>query len=538
MKLNFHTALQRMVSEELRGNNPIPDPLGFLHLKYLWGSEFSSELEKLLEGYEKESDNVNPLFKIDVPKANFAIRPMSRPETKDWLIYEAIIDYLSKKILRIEDVCKRSFSILGFKTNGIKRTEAWLKFDEKCRNLYGSGYKHAVVSDLTGYYENVNLEELRKRIINYLEEDGNDQKLTNVLTNLLRKWSDERIKGHGLPQGPPASSFLADIYLDYIDRKMEKYEGYFRYMDDIRIFCERKIEAKVALKDLIIALREIKLNINAKKTDILTDKKIEERLFDPQKSLLNIIESEIKTKDRRRIQEIIFALLKLFEDAFSNDPFEKTHLNFALYRLSVLHTSGFEFDTTKVIKIIEKNFISNPHHTGLFCNFLTLFPRNKGIIRFLISFLRSEDNIYEWQELKMLQAILKFEVASSAIDRENIDFFINAARDSNKHYAVRAFYFLCGGKYGSNRDRELIVDCYRHLLHVYTKIAVILAVQELGNASRNDFYSQVKRNDTNKDIVQFVDYVRTLSNPIYYLTKERPKIETYEDFEILPYESI
>jgi len=149
--------------------------------------------------------------------------------------------------------------VLNFKTHDAKRTNAWLKFDKQSRDFFKKGYKYAVTTDITGYYENVNLEELRNRIIDYLGRDEDGEKLTDVLFKLLRKWSDERISGYGLPQGPPASSFLADIFLDYVDRRMEKYKGYHRYMDDIRIFCKQKIDAKVALKDLTIALRNLKL---------------------------------------------------------------------------------------------------------------------------------------------------------------------------------------------------------------------------------------------------------------------------------------
>lgn len=368
---------------------------------------------------------------------------------------------------------------------------------------------------------------MRRRIINYLGNNGDAEKVIRILFHLLRKWSDERIPGYGLPQGPPASSFLADIFLDYVDRKMEKYEGYFRYMDDIRIFCKEKIDAKIALKELIIALRNVKLNINAKKTAILKGKEIEERLFDPQKSLLNMIESIMKSSSDKRLieEEVVPSLLKLFEDAFSDGPFEKTHLNFSLYRLSILYNSGFRSDTRKIIKIIKNNFVSKPHHSGLFCDFLSMFPQDNEIVNFLLDFLRLPDNIYEWQELKVLQTLLKFNVRMS---RANIDFFIESARDSNKHFAVRAFYFLLAGKYGNNRDRELIVDSYGNLSETYTKLAAILAVQELGTASRNDFYSRVKRQENNDDINKFIDYVKSLQKPIYYLTTERPKIETYE----------
>lgn len=526
MKLDFDTALKGIISEELRGNNPVPDILGFLHLKHLFKPDFSNEVESLLKNYEEGTSNPESLLRIDVPKANFTIRPMARPSVKDWLLYEALIEYLSKGILKRNEICKKSFSILNFKIHEVRKTNAWLKFDDYSRKFYKDGYKYCVTADLTGFYENINLEELRGRIINYLENNGDKEKLIKVLFSFLRKWSDERISGYGLPQGPPASSFLADIFLDYIDRKMEKYEGYFRYMDDIRIFCKREIDAKIALKELIIALRNVKLNINAKKTAILKDKEIEERLFDPHKSLLNMIETIMKSGDKKLIEEeVIPALLKLFEDAFSDDPFERTHLNFSLYRLSVLHNSDFKFDARKTIEIIKDNFISKPHHTGLFCDFLSMFPKDDEIVKFLLSFLRSEDNIYEWQELKVLQTLLKF---NAKVDRADIDFFIECAQNFNKHYAVHAFYFLLSGKYGNNRDRELIVDSYGRLSETYTKLAAILAVQELGSASRNDFYSRVKRLENNDDINKFVDYVKSLQKPIYYLTTERPKIETYE----------
>jgi len=534
VKLDFGKALKKIISEELRGSNPVPDILGFLHVKRWFKPDFSTEVGNLLEEYEKGTAVPELLLRIDVPKSNFAIRPMARPSIKDWLIYEAIIEYLSKEILKQNEICKNSFSILNFKAHHAKKTKIWLKFDDYSRRFYKDGYKYCVTADLTGYYENINLEELRKRIINYAENNEDNKKVINVLFGLLRKWSDERISGYGLPQGPSASSFLADVFLDYVDRQMEKYKGYFRYMDDFRIFCKREIDAKVALKELIIALRNIKLNINAKKTAILKGKEIEERLFDPHKSLLNMIEIIIKSGNKKLIEKVVVpSLLKLFEDAFSDDPFEKAHLNFSLYRLSILHHSDFKFDTKRIKKIIQDNFLSKPHHIGLFCNFLSMFPKDKEIVKFLIGFLKSEDNIYEWQELKVLQTLLKFDVE---MDRSDIDFFIRSARDSNKHYGVRAFYFLLSGKYGNNRDRELIVDSYYGLRGIYTKLAVILAVQELGSAARNDFYSRVKRCENNEDINKFIHYVKSLQHPIYYLTTERPKIETYEKYERPLYE--
>lgn len=534
MKFNYKKALKRIKQEELKGNNPIPDILSFLHLNTLYEEKLYNVLDKLFDDYKSGLKTglkiPASLLKIDVPKPNFTIRPMSRPEIKDWILFEAIVELIATKIAeRVENehICKRSFSFLNFLPKTEKENN-WIKFDDKCRELYMSGYKYAVIADLTGYYENINLHELKKRLINYLERGEKNEQVIEVLYGMLKKWSTERVSGYGLPQGPPASSFLADLYLDLVDRKMESYKNYFRYMDDIRIFCKTEIEAKKALKDLIISLRGIKLNINAKKTRILSEKEIEKVLFDPHKSSLRLIDSIIKSGGVSKIKEIIPSLLNIFEGSFLDNPFEKTHLNFSLYRLAMLQASGIKLDKDKIVSLIKENFVSKPHHTGLFCFFLTLFPDDNTIAEFLISFLKSEHNIYEWQEIKVLQALLRFNIR---LDSSHIQFFIDSAKDSNKHFAARAYYFLLAGKHGNNRDRDFIVDLYDNSFDQYLKTSIILAVQELGTDSRNEFYSRVKRNERDNEIVQFINYVKSLNHPLYYLDAPRPKLEVWEEGE-------
>lgn len=532
MTFNYKRAIKIIKSEEYRGNNPVPDILGLSHLYALYGNE--DKLYKILDGLIDQYSVAmmpQPLLKIDVPKPNFTIRPMSRPENKDWILFETLVSWIAEKIIQKENICKRSFSYLNFLPE-TEKDNNWVKFDDKGRALFTSGYKYVVVADLTGYYENISLSELKKRIINYLDANEENSKNVDILCRMLNKWSDERVTGYGLPQGPPASSFLADIYLDLVDCKMERYEHYFRYMDDIKIFCKTEIEAKKGLKDLTIALRGIKLNINAKKTEILYEATAEKRLFDPLKSSLNLIAAIFKKKDIDQIKAVIPSLTQIFEGAFLNDPFEKSHFNFSLYRLSTLQSSGLPIDSAKILSLIRDNFVAKPHHTGLFCFFLTLFPNDKSISDFLVTFLRSEQNIYDWQEVKILQSLLKFNVK---MDASQISFIVNSARDSNKHYAARAFYIMIIGKYGSNRDRELIVDHYDNSFHDYVKTAAILAVQELGQASRNDFYARIKQHEGDNEITNFINYVKSLRHPLYYLDSPRSKIEAVEEAEPQPY---
>ncbi len=528
-ELNYKSALSIIKKEELRGNNPIPDLLSFQHVSRLYGKSFNGAFNNYYD-YFYDKKNIRDLLRIDVPKSNFTIRPMARPHLEEWIIFEACINKISNNIIdNHNDICSRSYSILRYKNKQTKTTKSWIEFDNKARELYHKDFNSVVVTDITGYYENINLEELRLRIFNFINENEFEvKKATDTLFNLLRKWSQERIPNFGLPQGPVGSSFLGDLYLDHVDRKMEKYDGYFRYMDDIKIFCKNILESKNALKDLIIALRELKLNINSKKTSILNDNDIELQLFDPHHELINLIVKSIDTKNKGIIEkDVIPSLIKLFDESFTGTVFEKRYLNFSIYRLGILYNSDIQFDYEYVINKIFNLLEKKPHHTGLFCHFLSNFNNRIDVFNRILSFLQSDENIYEWQELKLLQCLLKFDIKSSVVDKH---FFFKHIKDHNKHFSVKCFYLLLSGKYGNNRDRDLLIELYDENDNDYIKMALILGIQELGIPSRNAFYSRLLKNE-NELIQNFIKYVKGLISPLYQLIVEKPKIETYIDFD-------
>lgn len=528
--LNFDLALKSLKREENRGNNPVPDLLSFLHVKQLFGSKFAETMNDHYASILNSPQYISPLLKMDVPKSNFTIRPMARPHLKDWLLYEALVASISEDIFSNSDeVCTRSYSINQFKKHGNKSIEAWLEFDQKSRNLYDEGYQYVVVTDITAYFENINLDELRCYLYNFIDADKDDR--VTALDNLLQKWSSERIRNYGLPQGPTASSFLGDFFLDHVDSKMEKYPGYFRFMDDIKIFCKDEVESKIALKDLIISLRDVKLNINAKKTSIWHALEIDTYLLDHHRELMNFIVETIKDGNKQLIKEnVLSSLMMLFEKSFGDDHFGPRHLNFSLFRLGLLYNSNIEFDIDPIIDTILSQLKNKPHHTGVFCDFLTNFPNNSKIQNEILSFLQSEHNIYEWQEIKLLQCLIRFK---TPFDKNQREILQRLCQDHNKHSIVTSFYLLLIGKHGSRRDRDMIIDSYDEKHDDFKKQAIILATQELGKAARDKFYNRLKRNDS-KDIVNFIEYVKSLENPIYCLHSEKPRIEISE--EISEYE--
>ena len=87
------------------------------------------------------------------------------------------------------------------------------------------------------------------------------------MNDYLNAWAPGKQKG--IPQGYTTSSILAEVYLDSIDKNLER-EGieHTRYVDDMRIFCESHSECVNALHLLTRSLREKELNIQTAKSDI------------------------------------------------------------------------------------------------------------------------------------------------------------------------------------------------------------------------------------------------------------------------------
>jgi len=71
----------------------------------------------------------------------------------------------------------------------------------------------------------------------------------------------------GTPQGSPLSPLLANIYLDQLDKELEKRElSFCRYADDITIYVSSERSAKRVLESLTAWIaKHLKLSVNQDK---------------------------------------------------------------------------------------------------------------------------------------------------------------------------------------------------------------------------------------------------------------------------------
>jgi len=277
-------------------------------------------LKITLDALERGDYHPKPLLKVDVPKSSLAVRPGSVLDIEDRIVLFAITcliaPVLDKKLpdtaysFRLKekfdkDELFKDHEILEFPFLK-KRTIAhriplfepwygqWPLFDVETKIAFEKeGFCFLSVSDISAYFENINLDVLRDILLRYLPRQ---QRLINFLISMLGYWvyrtPDGRLIGRGIPQGNAVSSFLANIYLLPLDERFKDFAKkypvrYFRYLDDVKIFSKDEATARRVLFTMNEVLRRLHLNLQGAKTVILTNKGIRDELYDHRLDDLN-----------------------------------------------------------------------------------------------------------------------------------------------------------------------------------------------------------------------------------------------------------
>lgn len=146
--------------------------------------------------------------------------------------------------------------------------EKWTKFADSVNNeVEDRSVAFKLETDITGFFDCIPHSKLLQLIYN---KYGIEKDVVDLLSKCLNRWSgtaDSTTPGIGIPQGPQASFFLANLYLTEIDSILvNKGLSYYRYMDDMRIYSSSKEELIEVLVLIDKYLKSNGLSINSKKT--------------------------------------------------------------------------------------------------------------------------------------------------------------------------------------------------------------------------------------------------------------------------------
>lgn len=448
----FHIDVNRTLShlkQDLR-DDWFPDFLNyedFLNPGIITES-IKSNLEENFGRYEPGKCSI-----FNIPKSNFSVRYSIESNIVDRFVFQATASFLMKHLdsalskrvlsyrLDTSDSSEREKYLIRHKI------EQWKIFEGITKYSIDSG-SVLLITDILNYYENILISDVEIALCHLLKTCNAKGTLkvelrcaVDTLVRCLKSWSFNGIVG--LPQNRDASSFISNVVMCSIDEAMVNhgYE-YFRYVDDIRIVCDDKYQARKALKVLICELRRLGLNVNSKKTAIIENRDCQEfkEFFSSENETIERIDSMFRSKSKYVIARSLPLIAAYCKELIDQKNTQQRGFRFCIDRLEKLQRCenfnlGEEYFNTIAADVIEA-LSEHAVTSDRFVSFLMSCKLNEcNKLKLTDLMLDREKSIYSWQSfllwrLLALQGIRDDRLTETAlriIDEEKYTPEVNSA---------------------------------------------------------------------------------------------------------------
>lgn len=211
--------------------------------------------EKLLQGTYRPA----AVKAVEIPKPNGGVRGLGIPTVQDRLIQQAMHQILSAAL--DGQMSEHSY---GFRPGRSAQDAV-----EAARGYVRKGKQWVVDIDLRSFFDQVN----HDRLLHLLKRRIDDTRVLKLIGRYLRaptrrEDGSQEKRLAGVPQGGPLSPVLANLYLDPLDKELERRGvAFVRYADDIALFVASERSAKRVLASVKAWLRrELDLEVNDDKS--------------------------------------------------------------------------------------------------------------------------------------------------------------------------------------------------------------------------------------------------------------------------------
>ena len=412
----------------------------YRHLYNVYEVALADNLDDLRQRLLGGSFNPQSPERIYIPKASGLHRPLTLLNIEDQIVLQAFANLAAQKIQKRRSPLQFTtvFSNLLEKPDSIfffrRWQETYSMFQEKINNYYTDGLHWVGDFDLAAFYETISHELLLQNIWPRISNDDLDW-----VAQCLKTWSSEYTAsnhGHGLPQGPLASDFLAECFLLPIDVALQEKRGYMRYVDDVRLIGATEDEVRSNLIELERHCRERGLIPQVGKFAIKHVKNAQEAMG----MLPSISDPQHEGADPKRLGK--GNARQAFLSAIGGKPYrvmDKTRARFVLYRAE---------PDAELLKHVVRLVPHHPEHTDAFFAYLGRFGYRKPIEILCMNLLAQSP--YPYVRGEAWHMLANYSRMSRSMTSENrqvlIKTAVKIARDSSRDsFAERwgACHFLC-----------------------------------------------------------------------------------------------
>lgn len=357
----------------------------FFRESYLvYESSLDSHIGELHKKLKSKAWEPSHATRVYLPKESGLQRPLSLLEIEDQIILQAIANLFAKKLYekRKKVELKTVFSNkLASHKDSIFFVERWQKtygiFQRRCIKAFNQGYNWAADFDLAAYYDTIS----HDLLLTIVSPQNSNPDVVNAIKDWLHVWSADKkevMTGHGIPQGPIASNFLAESFFLPIDLKLQKTSfKYFRYVDDIRLFGRSENEVREAVIKLEQECRHRGLIPQSSKLNIRRLTSIE----DAMGSLPSIPPTRDWSPSEQNMPiEKATIILRTSLEGRPQKVKDKARFRYVMYRAP---------EDTEFLKVVRRLLPRHPEHIDAFVAYFGNFTRRPIIAKAALDCLRN-----------------------------------------------------------------------------------------------------------------------------------------------------